>query len=169
LVLVDAAIGLADQPLPPCDSEGGAGLLAWRGLRTLLVGAVGTEPAFSAFWLRQFVARKEVVTPERTALYQQPFASRGFSASLGDWALAFAAGCERPASATPEGFRALRVPTSLLWGDLDTITPLPQGERLQALAPRARLTVLKGVGHIPQIEDVAGFNAALVRVLATPP
>ena len=170
LVLVDAAIGMQVGPQPACDpDQRPGGLFAWPGLRTLLVAAVGTEPAFSAFWLRQFVARKEVVTDERTAIYQRPFAVRGFSNGLGDWAFQFAAGCERPASASPEGFRRLAVPTSLLWGDLDTITPLAQAKALERLIPKVRLHVLPGVGHIPQIEDVAAFDAALARALRERP
>jgi pimeloyl-ACP methyl ester carboxylesterase len=170
LVLVDAAIGLRPEPEPPCEAGGAlATALAWPGLRTLLVGAVGTEPAFSGFWLAQFVARKEVVTPARTAIYQEPFATRRFSAGLGDWAYQFATSCEAATSTRAAGFRKLQVPVSLVWGRLDTITPLAQGERLQQLLPRARLTVLEGVGHIPQIEDGAGFDAALAKVLLERP
>ena len=168
LVLVDAAIGLQAEAAPPCAAASG-GVLEWRGLRTLLVGAVGTEPAFSGHWLKQFVARREVVTPQRTAIYQQPFVTRGFSGGLGDWAWQFATACEQPASVRPEGFRRLAVPVTLLWGDLDTITPLAQAKALEALLPRRRLEVLQGVGHIPQIEDVAAFNAALVKALRAVP
>lgn len=171
LVLVDAAIGLPAAGAPPCAPASGMApsLAGWRGLRTLLVGAVGTEPAFSAHWLRQFVARQEVVTPARTAIYQQPFAARDFSEGLGDWAYQFGLGCERPASADRAAWRGLQLPVSLLWGDLDTITPLAQARELQSLLPRGRLSVLRGVGHIPQIEDVAAFDAALLRVLAERP
>jgi pimeloyl-ACP methyl ester carboxylesterase len=170
LVLVDAAIGLGrDEPVA-CASEGAVGtVLAWRGLRTLLVAGTATEPAFSGFWLRQFVARKEVVTPERTAIYQEPFSARGFSEGLGDWAWQFATGCEQPASARPASFRRLQLPVSLIWGELDTITPLAQAQQLQSLLPRGRLVQLKGAGHIPQIEDVPAFNAAVAQVLRQPP
>ncbi|MES2936821.1 MAG: alpha/beta hydrolase [Pseudomonadota bacterium] len=170
LVLVDAAIGLQPDAAPPCEGGGVAGaVLGWRGLRTALVSAAGTEPAFSGFWLSQFVARKEAVTPQRTAIYQQPFAARGFSQGLGDWAHQFATGCEVPASVRPESFRALRIPVSLLWGADDSITPLAQAQRLKSLLPRAQLKVLPGVGHIPQIEDVAQFNAAAVMAVVNPP
>jgi len=170
LVLVDAAIALGPEQAPPCEPpHGAANLLAWRGLRTLLVAGVATEPAFSTHWLEQFVARKEVVTVQRTAIYQKPFAVQGFSEGLGDWAWQFATGCEQPASTRPASFRQLQLPVSLVWGDLDTITPLAQAQQLKALLPRAQLVMLQGVGHIPQIEDVAGFNAAAVRVLRQPP
>jgi pimeloyl-ACP methyl ester carboxylesterase len=54
----------------------------------------------------------------------------------------------------------------LIWGDLDTLTPLPQGRRLESLIPGAKLELMLGVGHIPQIEDPAAFRALLTRLLA---
>jgi pimeloyl-ACP methyl ester carboxylesterase len=56
-------------------------------------------------------------------------------------------------------------PVAILWGDKDTVTPLDQAQDLQILLPRASLTILSGVGHIPQIEDPIAFNAALVEIL----
>lgn len=35
-----------------------------------------------------------------------------------------------------------------------------------ALVPGARLVVLDGVGHIPQLEDPEAFEAALIAVLS---
>jgi pimeloyl-ACP methyl ester carboxylesterase len=171
LVLVDAAIGLqAGAAQAPCAiSLPSRLLLGWRPLRTSVIAAVATEPAFGAYWLRQFVARKEAVTPQRTAIYQQPFAGQDYSAGLGDWAWQFIAGCETPKSTQPGNFRQLEVPVSLVWGAEDSITPLAQARQLNGLLPRSRLTVLKGVGHIPQIEDVAAFNAEIVKVLQAAP
>jgi pimeloyl-ACP methyl ester carboxylesterase len=119
--------------------------------------------------LRQFVARKEAVTRERTAVYQQPFHNQDFSAGLGDWAYQFATGCETPESVKPEPFQRLRVPVSLVWGEQDSITPLNQAKTLLTLMPRGRLTVLPNVGHIPHIEDVPAFNLVIRQVLQTPP
>ena len=166
LVLVDAAIGL-QEPAQACTP--GLGPLAWPGLRTLLVGALATEPAFTRFWLQQFVARTEVVTEERAAIYRKPFAAARFSAGLGDWAAEFAGGCERPASTQATNLRRLDLPVSLVWGDLDTITPMPQAHALQKLLPHVRLTVLRGVGHIPQIEDPRAFDTAVAAVLRERP
>lgn len=84
LILLDAAIGLADGAVPRIVDEGWAAwLLDLRPLRTALLATVGTQPLISEFWLRQFVARKEAVTPERTAIYQKPFVLRGFTESMG--------------------------------------------------------------------------------------
>jgi pimeloyl-ACP methyl ester carboxylesterase len=57
------------------------------------------------------------------------------------------------------------MPVALLWGDRDSITPPEQARDLQTLLPQATLTVLPGLGHIPQIEDPAALNAALLTAL----
>jgi pimeloyl-ACP methyl ester carboxylesterase len=130
-----------------------------------LIATVGTQPLFSAYWLRQFVARKEVVTPERTAIYREPFVLKGFSASMGDWAMQFGAEHGSFASERPDGYRKLAMPLTLVWGALDTITPPQQAESIAKLVPGARLLMLPGVGHIPQIEDPALFNRKVLEVL----
>jgi pimeloyl-ACP methyl ester carboxylesterase len=61
----------------------------------------------------------------------------------------------------------LKVPTALIWGDKDTVTPVQQANDLRTLVPHARLTLLPGVGHIPQIEDPDAFNAALLGTIKT--
>jgi pimeloyl-ACP methyl ester carboxylesterase len=54
-----------------------------------------------------------------------------------------------------------RVPIAVVWGDRDPIALLEIGRRLADMA-RAPLTVLQGVGHYPQMEDPAGWAAAVV-------
>ena len=164
LILVDAAIGLLENPAP--DAQGIAKtLLNVRPLRTAVVTTLFTQPFLSEFWLRRFVARKEVVTQARAAIYQEPFVVRDFSAGLGDWAEQFAFENGKSLSETPAGFRNLSMPLTLLWGNEDTITPLPQARAIQKLVPDSRLVVLDGVGHIPQIENPALFNQELGKVL----
>lgn len=165
LILLDAAIGLSEIPAPLPEGLLPA-LLDQRPLRTALLATVGTQPLFSGYWLSQFVARKEVVTPERTAIYQQPFVLRGYTKSLGDWAYQFALQDDAGLSHRPAGFRQLQVPLHLVWGELDTVTPLAQAQQLQGLTPDATLTVLPGVGHIPQIEDVVLFNQRVGALLS---
>ena len=57
------------------------------------------------------------------------------------------------------------MPVYVIWGALDRITPLPQGERLAQLVPGAELVVIQGVGHIPQIEDAPAFNELLAKTV----
>jgi pimeloyl-ACP methyl ester carboxylesterase len=166
LILVDAAIGLTERPASAPADKGWLGtLFNVRPLRTAAIATVGTQPLLSEFWLKKFVARKEVVTSSRTAIYLKPFVVEGFSASLGDWAQQFAGEHGAALSERPEGFRKMAVPLTLLWGAEDTITPLSQAHSLNRLVARSKLVILPGVGHIPQIEDVAQFNRRLADVL----
>jgi pimeloyl-ACP methyl ester carboxylesterase len=67
-------------------------------------------------------------------------------------------------STRPDAWQALALPLALVWGDRDTTTPLDQGRRLAGLAG-APLSILPEVGHIPQIEAPAAFQAALLGLL----
>jgi pimeloyl-ACP methyl ester carboxylesterase len=58
------------------------------------------------------------------------------------------------------------MPTLVIWGEKDSITPLRRGQELRRLLPNADLVVLPGIGHIPAIEDPESFNAALVAYLS---
>ena len=164
LILLDAAIGLLEKPGATHDGLT-TKLLGVRAFRTAVVTTLFTQPMLSEFWLRQFVARKEVVTASRTAIYQQPFAVNNFSAGLGDWAAQFASEHGQSLSETPAAFRKLAMPLTLVWGEKDTITPSSQAKALQALTQHAKLVLLPGVGHIPQIEDPALFNLEIQKIL----
>jgi pimeloyl-ACP methyl ester carboxylesterase len=167
LILVDAAIGLRSTSDAACAASSEAtSLLAWRPLRTLLVANTATQPLFTQSLLKRFVARKEAVTPQRAAIYATPNTVRGTSAAIGDWAYQFATSCESALSQSAQGFAALRMPLTLLWGELDNITPPAQARAIAAAAPESRLIMLPGVGHIPQIEDPALFNRELGAVLS---
>jgi pimeloyl-ACP methyl ester carboxylesterase len=46
-----------------------------------------------------------------------------------------------------EQLTQLQVPTLLLWGDVDPISPVAVGQKLAALLPRAELHVISGADH----------------------
>jgi pimeloyl-ACP methyl ester carboxylesterase len=46
----------------------------------------------------------------------------------------------------------LTTPTHAIWGELDVINSVESGRALAAVQKSARLTVLPGVGHLPQQE-----------------
>lgn len=172
LILLDAAVGLRSSPESDAAAATSASpsiverLFALRPLRTTFIGLAGTQPLLSEHWLRPFVYRKEVVTPQRTAIYQQPFEVRDYSAALGDWAFQFAGERGTFKSEQASGYQSLHMPVTLIWGEQDNITPLAQAKALKALMPQSKLVTLPGVGHIPQIEDVGLFNRTMAEVLA---
>lgn len=81
----------------------------------------------------------------------------------------------RPALAGYDGDAALRelarVPTAVLVGSRDRLTPVPAARRITAALPSAELTVYPGAGHMLPVERVAGVAArlaALVRAADVP-
>ncbi len=57
------------------------------------------------------------------------------------------------------------MPVHIIWGSLDSVTPLWQGEQLKKLIPNSELAVIDNAGHIPFLENVQQFNAILLKVL----
>jgi pimeloyl-ACP methyl ester carboxylesterase len=163
LVLADAAIGVG----VPDGSPGLAPiLLGVRPLRNALVSTTVTNPRMTRRLLSQFVAKPEAVTDARVAVLQAPLQVQGGTDAFGDWLLDFVTSREPALSKQPEAYKALRVPTLVIWGDRDDTTPLAQGRQLAELIAGARLAVMPGVGHMPQIEDADQFNRLLLAFLA---
>jgi pimeloyl-ACP methyl ester carboxylesterase len=52
----------------------------------------------------------------------------------------------------------IRVPTLLIGGTADPITPVAESERIARLIPDARLEVLEGGGHMLMLEDTEAVN-----------
>jgi pimeloyl-ACP methyl ester carboxylesterase len=73
---------------------------------------------------------------------------------------------------TAATFAAIRVPTVVLHGQVDTVVPVASSDRLAAAIPGARLITYPGVGHVP-MEQIPDRSAADVRAfleqIGTPP
>ena len=61
---------------------------------------------------------------------------------------------------------AIAVPTVVLCGAEDRITPPALSEELAALVPGARLAIIDAAGHLANAEQPAAFNAAIDQFLA---
>jgi fermentation-respiration switch protein FrsA (DUF1100 family) len=57
----------------------------------------------------------------------------------------------------------LRVPTLILCGDRDKVTPLALSDRLNDLIPDARLLIVKGAGHMLPLEAPGRVNQELLN------
>jgi 3-oxoadipate enol-lactonase len=62
--------------------------------------------------------------------------------------------------------RAIAVPTLVLCGTEDRVTPPSLSEELTQLIPGARMELIDGAGHLANAEQPAAFNAAIDRFLA---
>ena len=47
---------------------------------------------------------------------------------------------------------AFKMPLLIVWGSLDRITPLAQGEAMHQLAPQSELEVIAGCGHLAPLQ-----------------
>ncbi len=46
----------------------------------------------------------------------------------------------------------LKMPVLIVWGDLDHITPLADGEKMHRLVPQSKLDVVEGCGHLAPVQ-----------------
>lgn len=167
LVLVDAALGFGQNG--EFEQNNPAGWLkVFFGIRPLRNGVLSTavtNPLMSKKLLGTFVADPEILTSELLNVYQRPLAVKDSTNRLGDWLKVMTIDSDNSESSNFDNFSKLNMPTLLVWGDKDTITPLWQGEKLQKLIPNASLSVLSDLGHIPQIESPDKFNKVLLNFL----
>jgi pimeloyl-ACP methyl ester carboxylesterase len=165
LVLVDVALSLDTMKVASAVGWPVRAVLGLPPLRNGLVAATLTNPAFTSRLLRGLVADRSAVTPERIAMFQRPFAVERTTVSFGDWLRPFVTTSEQSLATERARYAAISVPTMVLWGTLDTVTPIEQGRDLARLIPASSWVELAGVGHIPAIEATERFNAALVAFL----
>jgi pimeloyl-ACP methyl ester carboxylesterase len=64
---------------------------------------------------------------------------------------------------------AIQAPTLIIWGEHDTIVPLPLGEALAQGLPQSRMQLIKGVGHVPMWEKPETFNRLVLEFLHCSP
>jgi pyruvate dehydrogenase E2 component (dihydrolipoamide acetyltransferase)/4,5:9,10-diseco-3-hydroxy-5,9,17-trioxoandrosta-1(10),2-diene-4-oate hydrolase len=61
-----------------------------------------------------------------------------------------------------------RTPTLILWGQEDTVQPVDRAHRFAALLPDARVEILSGCGHVPQLDCPDRVNDHLQGFFAEP-
>ena len=164
LVLVDAALGLDTT------ARAKAGLpvriaLAVPSIRDALVSATLTNPRFTARLLRGLVSDPAAVTPARVAMLQRPMSREETTTRYGEWLRHFLLVDEHTLATDRERYRTISVPSLVMWGSADAVTPVAQGRDIARLIPGATWVELAGVGHIPAIEATDRFDASLVAWL----
>jgi pimeloyl-ACP methyl ester carboxylesterase len=159
LVLVDAALGLT---VPPSDAPW---IIEPKWIREVLVSLTITNPVATKSLLEFLIAKKERGLPEFVAILQRPTTQRDSTPDIADWLYYFLGSDRDAVSANRDAYARTKLPVAILWGNQDTITPIDQAADLLTLLPQATLTALPALGHIPQIEDPALFNDALLKAL----
>ncbi|MGR3635443.1 MAG: alpha/beta fold hydrolase [Shimia sp.] len=160
-VVVDGAIALNSHLAPKTTPI----WLRPAGLRRFLTSATLSNPLVTRLFLRNFMSVKDSATPDVVQTLKVPLSRQGYTAAAADWLPQLFATPTDAHSTRPEHWQALPLALALIWGETDTITPLSQAQDLQAASQRASLTVLPGVGHIPQIEAPEAFWRALLDIV----
>jgi len=99
--------------------------------------------------------RPEVVARLRETIAANP--PRGIADAL--------AGLAARADSTPT-LREIRVPTLVVCGAEDAITPVAESEALVRGIAGSRLEVIPAAGHLSSVENPEGFNEVLTKFLA---
>ena len=66
-----------------------------------------------------------------------------------------------------EFISTIRVPTLILVGREDAITPVADSEKMQSQIDGSRLVVIENAGHVSNLEQTEQFNDALLGFLST--
>ena len=168
LVLLDAAMSLHEaKPAHPGQAPW---WLSWRPLNAVWGSATFANPMLTRGGLLRFTANDNCVTPAKLAMYKQQLGVRSSSQAVGDWLAGdFMIYPAEAAFKNDANYARFKPPVLLVWGKLDDITPLAQGQDLARRFVGSKLVILEGVSHIPHLEDPAQLNTALLAFLATLP
>ena len=160
MVLVDVALSLQD---PKPEHPGQAPWwLRCRPLNSVWGSVTFANPLLTRGGLLRFTADDRCVTPAKLAMYQSQLSVRGSSTAVGDWLAGdFMIYPADAAFKDDASYARFTPPVLLVWGRLDDITPLAQGEDLARRFVGSKLAILEGVSHIPQLEDPGQLNTAL--------
>jgi pimeloyl-ACP methyl ester carboxylesterase len=170
LVLIDAALGLFDTVAPPPPpSMAVRALLAPRPLRDALVSATVTNPMMTRTLMTPLVADIGAISDAQIEMLRRPATQRGSTRAASDWLPGFLFEAGPDVRAMRRSLAAFPRPTHIIWGALDDLTPVAQGEDLARVFACPTWDLLPGVGHIPGIENPEMLAAALVRRLQAPP
>jgi 2-hydroxy-6-oxonona-2,4-dienedioate hydrolase len=111
--------------------------------------------------LEEVVYDRALVTPSWVESVRQVANTRACALRL----VRFAKAAKRDSIA--ERLPALRVPTLLVWGMNDVVTPPDVGRRFNALIAESRLWLLARCGHVPMLERPLPFNRVVADWLET--
>ena len=62
----------------------------------------------------------------------------------------------------------LKMRVLIVWGQLDQITPLSEGEKIHKLIPQSQMDVVAGCGHLAPNECASAIGPEMVRFLSQP-
>jgi pimeloyl-ACP methyl ester carboxylesterase len=126
-----------------------------------LMSATVTNPMMTRLLLSRFMERKDMITDAEIAILQRPITRQGNTHAMAVWLRQFMQGSPDAKTADPIAATKLKMPIAFIWGDKDSVVPLPESARLMNLLGATKLDVIPGVGHMPQLEAPEDFKRLL--------
>jgi len=155
LILEDVGgLNLNLQPAPESGSSAFELFLGTPVIRSPILATTATNPLFTKTLISSMVLDRADVTQEKIKILQQPLVLDGATNTLGDWLESVFGPQKVSLTSDPKNYQTLTMPTLILWGDSDTVIPLKEGQYLQSIMPNSELVLMKGVNHIPHLEDL---------------
>jgi pimeloyl-ACP methyl ester carboxylesterase len=66
-----------------------------------------------------------------------------------------------------EQLSSLKMPVLIIWGELDSITPLSEGKRISELIPQSQMEVFPGCGHLAPTQCANDIGPVVVEFLVS--
>lgn len=110
--------------------------------------------------ISSFYADSGFMTDTDYDTYWRAFQTPGWAAGL-----VAMAGDQGKNTITDSQIQQITIRTLLLWGEMDTTTPLMNGQHLDNLLPDSQLVTLADAGHQPMEEVAEAFNQAVITFL----
>ena len=123
-------------------------------LRNPLLATTGTNPLFTRTLLSSMTLDPADATDEKIRILQAPLVLEDATNTLGDWLQYVLTVQEASRTSDPMNYKTLTMPTLIIWGDSDKVIPIEEGQYLNSLIPHAEFIVMRGVNHIPHVEDL---------------
>jgi pimeloyl-ACP methyl ester carboxylesterase len=163
LILIDPALGLdaigqfaQNNPNPLVKQ------IFWiPTLRHLIITSVLTNSFFTKKIFSGFVHNPDSISEKNLGIIQKPYNLHWYSQWSADWIFSMFFTPDMSISTNFSDYKTIATPVCMIWGGLDTVTPLSQAHTLLWLIPGSTLHIVKGVGHIPYIENVESFHKEL--------
>ncbi|MEM7181796.1 MAG: alpha/beta hydrolase [Spirochaetota bacterium] len=166
LILVDIAcqekLQTADKSLTPLFT-----FLETISLKNTLVASFITNPLLTETLFEKFVFKKESITAEKVQIIQVPLQRRGTTEYMGNFLGTIALQVDNSFAKELQLKRFISIPSLLIWGDKDTVTPVSRAKEIQKFIPNSQIVILQDVGHIPHLEAPALFQQTVLKYLQT--
>ena len=113
---------------------------------------LGKIPLAPRFFMARFL-HKPIPAAEKIA-FLEDFLNADYDTALGT---IFTSVSKQATEVMPVEFAKISVPTLLVSGEFDQITPAPLGQKAAELNPKIQYALVKQTGHFPMMEDAETY------------